>query len=295
MTLSLEWFGCATFRVRTRSSTLFFDTYLDKAPGVPPVGLSAAEVDEADHLFISHAHFDHVLGADAIALATGATVVGNHETAHLVEANGVPSDQVIAVSGGETIDCGEGVTVRVLPALHSCLFASSSPDSGSSCLGDLGVHARERRDRVSAIFDLIPALSEPLQEFFAGAHDHSSPRDGGQLAYLLESPDGSLLVSASSGYWTGILRDLRPDVAILAAAGRANVDGEPYQGSLADFLVEQAELLGRPRVILCHHDPLLPPLMPAIDVAEAEQRLRDLLGPDRYHTLSYGRAVDTLP
>ncbi|HEX5945263.1 MAG TPA: hypothetical protein VFY82_03260, partial [Acidimicrobiales bacterium] len=61
------------------------------------------------------------------------------------------------------------------------------------------------------------------------------------------------------------------------------------------FLVEQAELLGRPRVILCHHDPLLPPLMPAVDVTEAEQRLRDLLGPDRYHTLSYGQTVDVLP
>lgn len=295
MTLSLEWFGCATFRVRTGSSTLFFDTYLDKAPGVPPAGLSAAEVDEADHLFISHAHFDHVLGADTIALATGATVVGNHETAHLVEANGVPPDQVIAVSGGETVDCGEGVSVRVLPAQHSCLFASSLPDSGSSCLGDLGVHARERRDRVSAILDLIPTFSEPLQEFFEGADGHSSARDGGQLAYLLEAPEGSLLVSASSGYWTGIFRDLRPDVAILAAAGRPNIDGEPHQGSLADFLVDQAELLGRPRVILCHHDPLLPPLMPAVDVAEAEQRLRDLLGSDRYHTLSYGQAVDLLP
>ena len=295
MTLSLEWYGCATFRVRTGAATLFFDTYLDKAPGVPPVGLSASEVDEADHLFISHAHFDHVLGADTIALATGATVVGNHETAHLVEANGVPADQVIAVSGGETIDCGDGVTVRVLPALHSCLFATSAPDSGSACLGDLGVHARERRDRTAAIFDLIPALSEPLRAFFDDAHGHASDRDGGQLAYLLDSPDGSLLVSASSGYWSGIFGDLRPDVAILAAAGRPNVDGEPHQGSLADFLAEQAELLGQPRVILCHHDPLLPPLMPALDIAEAEQRLRDLLGPDRYLTLTYGDAIDVLP
>src|SRR5215510_9022566 len=128
MTLTVEWFGCATFRVRTGTATLFFDTYLDKAPGVPPAGLAAADVDEADLLFISHAHFDHVLGADTIALATGATVVGNHETAHLLAANGVPDDQILAVSGGETVDCGGGVTVRVLPALHSCLFAAAATD-----------------------------------------------------------------------------------------------------------------------------------------------------------------------
>jgi L-ascorbate metabolism protein UlaG (beta-lactamase superfamily) len=292
MSLSLEWFGCATFRVRLGSSTLFFDTYLDKAPAVPPAGLAADEVDEADFLFISHAHFDHLLGADTIATATGATVVGNHETAHLMAANGVPDAQVLAVSGGETVVCGDGVTVRVVPSLHSCLFAASGPDSGTACLGDLGVSAQERRDRVAAIFDLLPGLSAELQQYFAEAHDHASTRDGGQLAYLLESPRGSLLVSASSGYWRGIFADLRPDVAILAAAGRPNLDGEPYQGSLADFLVEEADLLGRPRVVLCHHDPLLPPLMPAVDVADAERRLRELLGPDRYVALEYGKPVE---
>lgn len=288
MTSTVEWFGCATFRVRVGSSTLFFDTYLDKAPGVPPVGLTSAEVDEADFLFVSHAHFDHVYGADVIARATGATVVGNYETAHLMEANGVPGSQVLATAGGETVDCGAGVTVRVLPAQHSCLFAATAAlDSGSACLGDLDVSAQERRERTAALFDLMPSLSEPLQGFFAAADGHVSSRDGGQLAYLLESGDGSLLVNASSGYWRGIFDGLRPDVAILAAAGRPNVDGEPHQGSMADFLVEQAELLGRPEVVLCHHDPLLPPIIPAADVTEAERRLRDLLGPHRYHTLDY--------
>jgi L-ascorbate metabolism protein UlaG (beta-lactamase superfamily) len=294
MTLSVEWFGCATFRVRVGSSTLFFDTYLDKAPGVPAAGLSAGDVDRADFLFISHAHFDHVLGADVIAKATGATVVGNYETAHLMVDNDVPESQVLAVAGGETVDCGHDVTVRVLPAQHSCLFAASAPESGSACLGDLGVSAQERRDRTAAIFDLVPTLSDPLRHFFGDAHGHASARDGGQLAYLLECPGGSLLVSASSGHWTGIFADLRPDVAILAAAGRPNVDGEPYQGSLSDFLVEQADLLGRPKVILCHHDPLLPPLMPAVDVSDAERRLRQLVGSDRYLTLAYAEAVDAL-
>jgi L-ascorbate metabolism protein UlaG (beta-lactamase superfamily) len=295
MTLSVEWFGCATFRVRTGATTLFFDTYLDKAPGVPAVGLSAAEVDEADVLFISHAHFDHVLGAHTIARATGAIVVGNYETAHLMAANDVPPDQVLPVAGGETVACGDGVSVRVLPAQHSCLFAASSTDSGSACLGDLGVSAQQRRDQTAALFDLIPTLSDDVRGFFEASHDHASARDGGQLAYLLDCPDGSLLVSASSGYWRGIFADVRPDVAILAAAGRPNLDGEPYQGSLADFLVEQAEVLGRPAVILCHHDPLLPPVMPGVDVSEAERRLRDLLGPDRYLTLTYGDPVDVLP
>jgi len=294
-TLTIEWFGCATFRVQVQGRTLFFDSYLDKLPGVPPGGLTTSEVDRADFVFISHAHFDHVHGADVIARRTGAVVVGNHETAHLMRDCGVPDDQIIATAGGDTVDCGGGVTVRALPSQHSCLFASAAGDSGQACLGDLGMSVQDRRAREAFIFDLLPNVSDEVLRWFDRAEGRVSTRDGGQLTYLLESPVGSLLVSASSGCWLGIVERLRPDVAILAAAGRPNVDGEPYQGSLADFLVEQAELLGRPRVILCHHDPLLPPLLDAIDVTEAETRLRELLGDERYLTLSYGDPVTLLP
>jgi len=286
--VTVEWFGCATFRVRIGETVLFFDTYLDKAPGVPEVGLRSADVTEANFLFISHAHFDHVLGADVIAEATGATVVGNYEVAHLMAANGLPDEQILAVSGGETVHCADGVHVHVLPALHSCLFAPGGSDSGSSCLGDLGVSAQDRQRAASALFELLPTLSEETRRYFHAHEGGSSHRDGGQLAYLLETPHGSLLVSASSGYWRGIFEGLRPDVAILAAAGRPNVDGEPHQGSMADFLVDQVNLLGQPTVLLCHHDPLLPPVAPAYDVSAAEAALRNVLGAERYRNLGYG-------
>jgi L-ascorbate metabolism protein UlaG (beta-lactamase superfamily) len=278
MSVTIEWFGCATFRVRAGGLTLFFDTYLDKAPGVPTAGLQAAEVDRADFLFISHAHFDHVYGADTIAKATGATVVGNYETARLMRANGVPDDCIIATAGGDTIDCGHGVSVRALPSQHSCLYAASSPDSGQACLGDLGISAQERQARVQGLFDLLPSLSDETRAYFDLAARSTSASDGGQLAYLLQSPAGSLLVTASAGYWRGIFEPLRPDVAILGATGRPNLDGEAYQGSLADFLAEEAALLGHPEVILCHHDPLLPPLVGATDIIDAESRLKDIPG-----------------
>lgn len=74
-TAMLEWFGTSTFRVKTNGLTLFFDAYLDRIPGLDPVGLSTAEVDQADFIFVSHAHFDHLYGVDTVALRTGATVV----------------------------------------------------------------------------------------------------------------------------------------------------------------------------------------------------------------------------
>lgn len=287
---TIEWFGCTTFRVQIGDLVLFFDTYLDKVPGVPRFGPSAEEVDRADFLFISHAHFDHVLGADVIANATGATVVGNIETAHLMSANGVPDDQILPVTGGETVECGHDVRVRVFPALHSCLFAAMGDESGATCLGDLGVSAQDRKSIVTRGFELLPTISEPIGAFFDEHHEHVSHRDGGQLAFLLETPEGSMLLSASSGHWRGIFEGLRPDLAILAAAGRPNVDGEPYQGSMAQFLVEQSLLLGGPTVALCHHDALLPPVMPAYDVTAAEAALRAELGSDRYRVFEQGVA-----
>jgi L-ascorbate metabolism protein UlaG (beta-lactamase superfamily) len=293
-TLTIEWLGVATFRVRVAGRTLFFDTYLDRPPSLADVGLTSAEVGEADFCFISHAHYDHLLGADVIAKATGAMVVGSYETARVLRDNDVAAPQILAVSGGETVAVGGGVTVRVFPALHSCLFATSSPHSGAECLGDLGVSAQERKARVDNLFELIPTLGPEVAAHLQTTVGHSSPYDGGQLAYLLQTRDGSVLISGSAGGWTGIWRGLRPDVAVLALNGRPNVDGEPYQGSLAHYLVDQVELLRPSRVVLCHHDELLPPIIPAVDTGEALAALADRAGYARHVDLRYHDPVPIL-
>src|SRR5258708_26321244 len=78
--------------------------------------------------------------------------------------------------------------------------------------------------------------------------------DGGSFVYLFETAEGSLLYQDTSGHWSGILHNLRPDVAILAAAGRGTIAGEPIQRTLAHFMAGQADLLRPRRVILGHHD-----------------------------------------
>jgi L-ascorbate metabolism protein UlaG (beta-lactamase superfamily) len=290
--LTLEWLGCATFRIRVRGLTLWFDTYVDRIPGTGDVGLTAAAIDRADCVFLSHAHFDHMLGADTVAANTGAIMVGSYETMRVLRANDVADAQLLPVSGGETIDCAPDVRVRVFPSLHSCLFAAASADSGASCLGDLGVSHQERRQKIAALFELIPSAGPDVAAYFDAADSHCSHDDGGQLIYLLETPDGSVLVSGSAGYWSGIFGGLRPDVAVLALAGRPNVDGEPFQGSSADYLVGQVELLKPSRVVLCHHDALLPAVITALDTGEAVAAVRERASRARLVDLQY---ADPLP
>ena len=84
-----------------------------------------------------------------------------------------------------------------------------------------------------------------IAHLIGAAAAHSDRGDGGALLYLVETPDGSLLFQDTSGHWTGVLDTLAPDVAILAAAGRGTVDGEPVQGSLAGFVADEAQDPGR--------------------------------------------------
>ena len=283
--LTVAWFGCTTFRIVVDGLTLWFDTYVDRAPGAEPVGLASREIDRADFVFVSHAHFDHVLGADTVAANTGAPVIGSYETARVLRSNGVADAQLWPVSGGETIACGEDVRVRVFPSLHSCLFAASDVDGGAPCVGDLGVSYQRRREVVAAAWGLLGVAVGP--DYARTIERRTSAHDGGQLSYLLETRHGSVLVSASSGAWTGIIRDLRPDVAILAVAGRPNLDGEPFQGSLADFTVLQVESLRPQQVVFCHHDAWMP-VIPAVDTGPVARALANRAPGAELVDLSYG-------
>jgi hypothetical protein len=83
---------------------------------------------------------------------------------------------------------------------------------------------------------------------------------GGALAYLIDTPYGSIFYHDTSGCWTGVVQNMRPDVGIVAMAGRPNIDGEPIQGSLAQFVGRMSDMLRAPRVVLGHHDDWMPPM-----------------------------------
>ena len=70
-------------------------------------------------MFVSHAHFDHLLGADTVAKNTGAPIVGSYESIRVMRDNGVEPAQLWAVSGGERVDCGATILERAVAALQT--------------------------------------------------------------------------------------------------------------------------------------------------------------------------------
>lgn len=251
MNVRLDWLGCATFRLTLDDLVVFLDAYIDRPAAAPAVGLRAADVERAGYILVGHSHWDHLWGAETIARNTGATIVGSYESVRVMhDQEAIPEAQLMAVSGGERIRLTDDISVRVFPSIHSCIWSRASSRAEELCIGDYGVTVQEQRERLATRMGRRRDAEAPLPPW-AG----QQPRgDGGALVYLIETPAGSIFWQDTMGHWTGVLRDLRPDVALLAAAGRGNIDGEPIQGSIAQFVAREAEILRPRRVILNHYD-----------------------------------------
>lgn len=275
MTATLEWLGTATFRLTIGELVLFLDTYMDRVAAAPPVGLGAAEVTSADYILMGHSHFDHLGGADVIAKNTGAKIIGSNETCRVMRERGVPDGQLLASQGGERHGLAPGVSVRVLPGLHTCTWILTDVPADCVEAGHMWLTQAERAQQ--------PGLGQRI--WAIGGTDEGkvildhirgcagSLNDGGPLQFLIETPAGSIFFQDTTGCWTGVLEEISADAAILAAAGRANVDGEPIQGSLAQFIAMETKLLGARTVVLGHHDDWMPPVTKAIDAAPIRAEL----------------------
>ena len=261
MTVTLDWLGCATFRLTVDDLVIYLDAYMDRVPSAPPVGLATSEVDRADYILIGHSHFNHLAGAEIIAANTGAKIIGSNETARVMLDEGVPQEQLWRAQGGEHFRLSDKVTVRVFPSLHSCIWTSGSNDPGQVVLGDYGLTEDERwpPDRTPRMLEGLDSRGlEEMQNHMGTAV--RSDMDGGALAYLIETPEGSIFYHDTSGCWSRVISDLRPDVALVGMAGRPNIDGEPIQGSLAQFVGRMASMLRPRQLFLGHHDNWMPPM-----------------------------------
>ena len=264
MTITLDWLGTATFRLTIGDLVIFLDAYMDRVPAAAPVGLSAKDVTKADWVLVGHSHFDHIAGAEVIAANSGAKVIGSHESCRVLREAGVPDGQLKASSGGERHRLGTDVTVRVFPSLHSCTWILTDPAPDEEEHGHTGLTQEERAacpglvQRITEIVSAGDPDAETIRSHVLGSVGSMS--DGGPLVYLIETPEARIFWQDTSGCWTGVLDEIEADVAVLAASGRPNVDGEPIQGSMTQFLAMEAAKTGAKQVFLGHHDNWMPPV-----------------------------------
>ncbi len=194
--LALTYLGVAGWQLSSGESTILVDPYLSRPnldqPIVPDAEAIARHAPaRANLILIGHSHVDHVLDAPAIALRSGAELLGSESTTKIALASGVPADHLITVKGGEDF-AFDGFSVRVIPSLHSAL---------------------NEKHTFGRSLGATPSLPMKFSEY----------EEGGTFIYLVRIAGRQVLITSTANFIERELEGLRPDIAIIAPGLRHEI------------------------------------------------------------------------
>lgn len=113
--MKIIWLGHGSFRIEIENQVLLIDPWLSGNPVLPEDQHEAATAG-ADHILITHGHFDHTADVVALSKSLNAPAVGMYDFMGYLETNDGLS--VIGFNIGGTVMLGS-VAVSMVPALHS--------------------------------------------------------------------------------------------------------------------------------------------------------------------------------
>jgi L-ascorbate metabolism protein UlaG (beta-lactamase superfamily) len=114
MTTRLRFLGAAGYEIEGPRHRILIDPFLSRNP-VAPVPHEA--LARPDVILVTHAAYDHMGDAAAIAQRTGAPIVCGADTRALLVDRGIPAEQVRATVWGIVVEVG-GVVVRPVECHH---------------------------------------------------------------------------------------------------------------------------------------------------------------------------------
>jgi L-ascorbate metabolism protein UlaG (beta-lactamase superfamily) len=130
----ITWFGHAAFKIEFANKTVLVDPWLDGNPTSP---VKASEITNADVVYVTHDHGDHLGDAVKICKKTNAVFVGTFELGTQAENEGVKN--VVGLNIGGSVEV-KGVQLHVVQAFHT---ASKGAPTGVviECEGKRVYHA----------------------------------------------------------------------------------------------------------------------------------------------------------
>ena len=118
--MKITYYGHSCFSVVAGGKTILFDPYITGNELAKEFNINDIE---ADYIFVSHGHFDHMLDVVAIANNTGATVIGNWEIYGYFGKAGVKNLLPLNPGGKAAYDFGEA---KCFISQHSSSFPDGS-------------------------------------------------------------------------------------------------------------------------------------------------------------------------
>lgn len=118
--MKITYYGHSCFSVAAGGKNILFDPFITGNELAKDIDINKIE---ADYIFVSHGHFDHILDVAAIANRTGALVLGCWEIYDYFTKQGLKKVHPINPGGQFTFDFG---TVKAVVAQHSSSFPDGS-------------------------------------------------------------------------------------------------------------------------------------------------------------------------
>lgn len=116
--MELTYYGQSCFAVVIKGKKILVDPFITPNPLAKHIDI---EKIEADYIFVSHGHGDHIADCVAIAQRTNALVVSSFEVINWLEQQGLKNTHSMNPGGSHAFDFGK---VKCVVAQHS----SSMPD-----------------------------------------------------------------------------------------------------------------------------------------------------------------------
>jgi L-ascorbate metabolism protein UlaG (beta-lactamase superfamily) len=116
----LTSYGHSCFSVEIKGKTILFDPFITPNELAKDIDVNSIE---ADYIFVSHGHSDHIADCVSIAKRTGATVVGSFEVIEWLKKQGLEKTHPMNTGGKWNFEFG---TVKCVVAQHSSSFPDGS-------------------------------------------------------------------------------------------------------------------------------------------------------------------------
>lgn len=117
--MKITYYGHACIGIEVAGKNLLVDPFISGNPKATHIDIDALKVD---YILLTHAHQDHTLDAESIALKSKAIIISNAETADYYSQKGIETHPMNH-GGSWNFDFGK---LKLVTAIHSSSFADGT-------------------------------------------------------------------------------------------------------------------------------------------------------------------------
>ncbi len=238
--VNATWLGVSTILFDDGTTQLLIDGFFSRPTALDVIFGRAVSSDAATinytiekyginrlaAIIVAHSHYDHSMDSGAVALRTGAQVIGSESTANVARGADLNESKIVVMDDEGSQQIGQ-FKVTLLHSRHAPVGNHKAPPFPGN-------------------------IHQPLRQ----PQPVSAWKEGGSYSIIIEHPLGNALVQASAGFVPSALRNISVDTVFLGVGGLQKLGAE-YANQ---YWAETVTSTSARRVIVVHFDDFTRPL-----------------------------------